>query len=119
VIFMNDGSDALRDRLTALGRAQLEAAGFTDAMIQAAYRAISEALTAERVKDFQYRGDVVSAPGRPDHEVRVRAAELVTKIADHHPAKIGVEFDGALKVTSDEELLAIARLVGLGPDLAR
>jgi len=102
------------DRLTALGRAHLEAVGFSDRTITKAYRALDEALGAMRVKDFQYQGDVVSAPERADHEVRVRAAELVTKLADHHPAKLGIEFDGNVRVTSDAELLAL--LASLGPD---
>jgi hypothetical protein len=108
--------ERVSDRLTALGRAALEAVGFSDRTITKAYRALDEALDATRVKDFQYRGDVVSAPERADHEVRVRAAELVTKLADHHPAKLDVEIGGELRTTSDAELLAI--LVSLGPDPA-
>jgi hypothetical protein len=106
------------DRLTTLGRAALEAVGFGDRTIRKAYRALDEALDATRVKDFQYKGDVVSAPARADHEVRVRAAELVTKIADHHPAKIGIEFDGNVRVTSDAELLALLNSLGPDPMLA-
>src|SRR5882724_11661337 len=104
------------DRLTALGRAHLEAVGFSDRTITKAYRALDEALEAMRVKDFQYKGDVVSAPERADHEVR--AAELVTKLADHHPAKLGIEFDGNVRVTSDEELLSILESLGGDPRLA-
>jgi hypothetical protein len=106
------------DRLTALGRAHLEAVGFSDRTITRAYRALEEALEAMRVKDFQYKGDVVSAPERADHEVRVRAAELVTKLADHHPAKLGIEFDGNVRVTSDAELIAIWQSLGPDPMLA-
>ena len=106
--------ERVNDRLTALGRAALEAAGFGDRTIRKAYRALDEALNAMRVKDFQYKGDVVSAPERADHEVRVRAAELVTKLADHHPAKLDVEIGGELRMSTDEELIAL--LIRLGPD---
>src|SRR5262245_15933192 len=111
------------ERLTALGRAHLEAVGFSDRTIAKAYRALEEALEAMRVKDFQFHGEVISGPDRVDHEVRVRAAELVTKLADHHPAKLDVEVTGQLRHTSDEELDAILAMLGkdpraLGPALA-
>jgi hypothetical protein len=107
-----------QERLTVLGRASLEAAGFGDGTIRKAYRALDEALDATRTKDFQFHGDVISGPDRADHEVRVRAAELVTKIADHHVAKIGIEFDGNVRMTSDEELLSILESLGVDPRLA-
>src|SRR5258706_2974282 len=112
------GDERAQERLTVLGRASLEAAGFFDATIKKAYRALDQALDATRVKDFQYHGDVISAPERADHEVRVRAAELVTKIADHHVAKIGLEFDGTVRMTSDEELLSILESLRVDPRLA-
>lgn len=106
-------SDVLQERLDNLGRAQLAAAGFTDATIRKAYGALDRALEAKRTKVLQHKGDIVLGPAQEDHEVQVRAAELVTKLADHHPARLGIELDGALKVTTDAELLGI--LASLGP----
>lgn len=106
-------SDVLQARLDNLGRAQLAAAGFTDATIRKAYGALDRALEAKRIKVLQHKGTLLESKPYEDHEVQVRAAELVTKLADHHPAKLGIELDGALKVTTDEELLGI--LASLGP----
>jgi hypothetical protein len=104
----------LQDRLTALGRASLGAAGFNDETIRAAYRTLAEALGAVRVKDFQFRGEVISGPDRVDHEARLRAVELITKLADHHPmSRVDVELGGRT-MTDAERLEALAML---GPDL--
>jgi hypothetical protein len=102
-----------RTRLSVLGRAALEQAGFTDATIKRAYKALDRALDAKKVKDFSYKGDVISGPEREDHDVQVRAAELVTKLADHHPSKLEIDLDGQMRTTSDQELISI--LLSLGP----
>lgn len=108
-------SDVLQARLTVLGRSMLEAAGFSDETVRKAYKALDRACDAKRVKVLQHKGDIVLGPEQEDHEVQVRAAELVTKLADHHPAKLGIEFDGAMKITSDEELLGILASLGAAP----
>jgi hypothetical protein len=109
---MSEGPEALRARLTALGRAQLEAAGFSDAMIRKAYQAIERGLDAKTRKVMQYQGVIVEGPERDNSEAQLRAAELATKIADHHPDRLQVELDGQFRVTSGRELMGMLTLLG-------
>jgi len=98
--------------LTALGRAQLEAAGFTDEHIREAYAAMRRGLTAKTKKVMQHKGAIVEGPEEDNSEAQLRAAELVTKIADHHPDRLQVELDGQFRVTSGRELVGMLTLLG-------
>jgi hypothetical protein len=108
---VSDAPDALRERLTALGRAQLEAAGFSDAMIRKAYQAIERGLGAKTRKVMQHKGVIVEGPEMDNSEAQLRAAELATKIADHHPARLELGVDVDVR-TSGRELVGMLTILG-------
>jgi hypothetical protein len=109
---VSDVFNALRARLTALGRAQLEAAGFTDEHIREAYAAMRRGLTAKTRKVMQHKGEIVEGPEEDNSEAQLRAAELVTKIADHHPQRLGIEVDFGAGHVSGATLVGMLTLLG-------
>lgn len=84
--------------------------GFLDAngaTLNDSARVIGEAHTAKKVKVFAYKGQIVADEARPDHDVRLRGAELNLrargKLKDG--ADVNVNIYGGL---TDEQLAQIA-----------
>jgi hypothetical protein len=93
-------SDVMQQRLELLGRAKLEAAGFTDAVIRKAYGRIPDLLVAKKQKVLQYEGRIVLGPEQEDGDVQLRAVELVTRLADHQVNKLEHEVHGEVKLVT-------------------
>ena len=81
-------------RLTLIGRAMLEGAGLTDAVIRKTYQRLSEGLDAEKVKIFQHEGEMIADTPRVDFTERRLAAVEIAKLADHYPNKLEHEVHG-------------------------
>lgn len=74
-------------------------------------------LGATRTKDFQYQGAIVSGPQRVDHATRAVYARMAYELDAAFPNRLEVEFDGAMRLTSDAELVAILASLGSMPGL--
>lgn len=90
--------DHIQERVNLIGRAMVERL-LTDDVIKKAYGCIADGLDATTVKVFMSEGAIVADEPRVDFTERRLTAELVTKIADHHPNKLEHEVHGEVKFT--------------------
>lgn len=87
---------ATQARLTLLGRAMLEQAGFTDADARKVRQRLLEGLDAVQVKTWMHEGLVVEDVPRVDYSERRQAAVEGAKILDWYPNKLEHEVTGAV-----------------------